>query len=84
VAQAVEYLLCELEAPSSNPSPTKEKKRVTEGMNMIKVHYIHVWKYHNKTPLYNFLLAVLEFELRALHLLGRHFYHLNLFCDGFF
>jgi hypothetical protein len=31
------------------------QRRITEdkGVNMIKVHYIHVWKYHNKTFLYN-------------------------------
>jgi hypothetical protein len=36
----------------------------------------------------NFPLVVLEFELRASHLLGRHFYCLSNsaspFCDGFF
>jgi hypothetical protein len=28
-------------------------KRVIEGVNMIKVHYMHIWKCHNETPLYN-------------------------------
>jgi hypothetical protein len=31
------------------------ERRIREdnGVNMIKVNYIHVWKYHNKTFLYN-------------------------------
>jgi hypothetical protein len=29
------------------------QKRVTEEVNLIKVHYMHVWKYHNGTLLYN-------------------------------
>jgi hypothetical protein len=28
------------------------KKRITEAVNLIKVHYMQVWKYHNETPLY--------------------------------
>jgi hypothetical protein len=24
-----------------------------EGTNLIEVHYMHVWKYHNETSLYN-------------------------------
>jgi hypothetical protein len=31
----------------------ERKIREDEGVNMIKVHYMHVWKYHNKTSLYN-------------------------------
>jgi hypothetical protein len=27
--------------------------REDKGVNMIKEHYMHVWKYHNKTSLYN-------------------------------
>jgi hypothetical protein len=27
--------------------------RKGSGVNMAKVHYIHVWKYHNEAPLYN-------------------------------
>jgi hypothetical protein len=27
--------------------------REDKGVDMIKVHYMHVWKYHNKTFLYN-------------------------------
>jgi hypothetical protein len=26
------------------------RKRVMKGVNMIKVHYMHIWKYHNETP----------------------------------
>jgi hypothetical protein len=29
------------------------EERVIEGVNLIKVHYMHAWKYHNETPLYN-------------------------------
>jgi hypothetical protein len=29
------------------------KERVIEGVDMIKIHYMHEWKYHNKTPLIN-------------------------------
>jgi hypothetical protein len=25
-------------------------RRVIEEVNMVKVHYMHVWKYHNETP----------------------------------
>jgi hypothetical protein len=28
-------------------------KNLLEGVNMIKVHFIHKWKYYNETPLYN-------------------------------
>jgi hypothetical protein len=28
-------------------------KKIIEVVNMIKVHYVHVWKYHSETPLYN-------------------------------
>jgi hypothetical protein len=27
------------------------KGRVIEGANMINVHYMNAWKYHNETPL---------------------------------
>jgi hypothetical protein len=37
------------EAVSSNHSTTKRKrKRVIEGMNLIRVHYMYIWKYHQK------------------------------------
>jgi hypothetical protein len=26
-------------------------RKSNRGVNTIKVHYIHIWKYHNKTPL---------------------------------
>jgi hypothetical protein len=29
------------------------KKSKRELIDLIKVHYIHIWKYHNETPLYN-------------------------------
>jgi hypothetical protein len=28
-------------------------ERAIEGVNLIKVHYIHVWKYHNESSWYN-------------------------------
>jgi hypothetical protein len=28
-------------------------KRVVDGVNLIKVLYMYVWKYHNESPLYN-------------------------------
>jgi hypothetical protein len=28
----------------------KVVRRVIEGMNMIKVHYMHAWKCHNESP----------------------------------
>jgi hypothetical protein len=28
-------------------------KKSNRVVNSIKVHYMHVWKYHNETPLYN-------------------------------
>jgi hypothetical protein len=28
-------------------------EREIEGMNLTKLHYMHIWKDHNKTPLYN-------------------------------
>jgi hypothetical protein len=28
-------------------------ERIIEGINLIKVYYMHVWKYHIETPLYN-------------------------------
>jgi hypothetical protein len=31
----------------------EEDKTIIKGANLIKVHYMHVWKYHNETPLYN-------------------------------
>jgi hypothetical protein len=31
----------------------KINKKVIEGVSMIKVHYMHLWKYHSETPLYN-------------------------------
>jgi hypothetical protein len=27
--------------------------REIEGMNLIEVYFMHIWKYHNETPLYN-------------------------------
>jgi hypothetical protein len=45
------HLPSKQETLSSNSNTTKEKKIV--GVNLIKVHYKHVWKYHNETPLYN-------------------------------
>jgi hypothetical protein len=30
-----------------------EYERVVKGVNLIKVHYMHVWEYHNDMPLYN-------------------------------
>jgi hypothetical protein len=37
------------------PQHFQGERRIREdkGMNMIKVLYLHVWKYHNKTSLYN-------------------------------
>jgi hypothetical protein len=29
------------------------EERALEGVNLIKVHQVHVQKYHNETPLYN-------------------------------
>jgi hypothetical protein len=28
-------------------------EKVIDGVNFSKVDYIHVWKYHNETPLYS-------------------------------
>jgi hypothetical protein len=30
----------------------EEDKKAIDKANMIKVHYLHVWKYHNETPLF--------------------------------
>jgi hypothetical protein len=32
---------------------TEEGKRNSEGVKLIKICYIHVWKYHSETPSYN-------------------------------
>jgi hypothetical protein len=31
----------------------KEEERFIKGMNLIKVHYMNVWKYHNAAFVYN-------------------------------
>jgi predicted DNA-binding antitoxin AbrB/MazE fold protein len=31
--------------------------RVIEGVNLIKVHYVQVWKYHNETPFVKLIYA---------------------------
>jgi hypothetical protein len=28
-------------------------RKSSGGVNLIKVHYMHTWKYHNETPSYN-------------------------------
>jgi hypothetical protein len=34
-------------------TPAKIAFLKEEQVNLIKVHYMHVWKYHNGTPSYN-------------------------------
>jgi hypothetical protein len=29
----------------------REQERAIEGVNLIKVPYVHTWKYYNETPL---------------------------------
>jgi hypothetical protein len=36
-----------------NNKTIKKKERVIERMDLIKLYYMHMWKYHNKTLLYN-------------------------------
>jgi hypothetical protein len=31
----------------------ERNKKSNQGVNLIKIHYMHGWKYHNKNPLYN-------------------------------
>jgi hypothetical protein len=35
-------------------------ERETEGGNLIKACHIHVWKYHNETPLYNLYMLIIK------------------------
>jgi hypothetical protein len=30
-----------------------ENKKKDQGVNVIKLHYMYVWKYNNETPIYN-------------------------------
>jgi hypothetical protein len=32
---------------------TEEWGEMTEGMGLIAVHYVHLWKYHSEASLYN-------------------------------
>jgi hypothetical protein len=33
----------------------KGKERITDGVNMFKVYYMHAWKCHNESPLFVWL-----------------------------
>jgi hypothetical protein len=39
-----------------------EERRKKEGMNLIKVHYMHAWKYHSENPLYLYALIKMSLD----------------------
>jgi hypothetical protein len=48
----------------NKPTKTGKKKKLgreitkTNKVNLIKVGYVHLWKYHNETPLYNLCMLI--------------------------
>jgi hypothetical protein len=42
----------ELEGERKGEGEERDKKRVIEGVSMIKEHFIHTWKWHDETPYY--------------------------------
>jgi hypothetical protein len=47
--------------------------KVIDGVNFVKVHYMHIWKYHNETHLYNqnMLICILYTNC------GKHIVNIN-------
>jgi hypothetical protein len=43
-----------------------DMRKNNRGENLIKVHYMHVGKYHKETPLYNYMLIKNEWSLNML------------------
>jgi hypothetical protein len=43
----------------------RESKRVKEGMKLIKVYRMHVWKYHNEIPLYDSCVLIKKRKIKC-------------------
>jgi hypothetical protein len=61
-------------------------KKVIEGVNVLKVYYMHVWKYHSETPLQdqNMLIKYTKYCIRISFILTAELFgaSLNFVCEA--